>query len=265
MPKDEIAVTGTQLLDRAVAILKYLGAAGQGGASMAAIGEAMGFKQPTVHRIVSALERHGLVDRERETKRYRLGLALFSLGATAADGTGLRQLARPALMRLAATTGDSIFLMARAGFNTVCVDRQQGGYVIASLTGHIGGQIPMGIGPASQAILAYLPTSEAAVILSTNAPLYKKFGTFTSQKLTEKLETIRSQGYAIDQGELVAGISSIAVPILPPGRDAIASIAINLTSPRLSPERIPELVGLLKNEVQQIEVQLNPLADGLQG
>ncbi|OWW02366.1 transcriptional regulator [Rhizobium sp. R72] len=261
MAKDEIAATGTQLLDRAVAILKYLGEAGQRGASMATIGEAMGLKQPTVHRIVTALERHGFVDRERETKRYRLGLALFSMGAAAADGTGLRQLARPALLRLAAATSDSVYLMARAGFNTVCVDRQQGTYVIDSLTGHIGGQIPMGIGPASQAILAFLPPAEADVILETNAMLYKKFGTFTARKIKNALEKIRTQGYAIDDGELVAGISSIAVPILPPGRDAIASIAINLTSPRLTAERTPELVGLLTREVREIEQQLNPLAD----
>jgi DNA-binding IclR family transcriptional regulator len=263
MAKDEAAATGTQLLDRAVSILKHLGEVGQGGASMAAVGEALKLKQPTVHRIVTALERHGLVDRERETKKYRLGLALFALGATAADGTGLRQLARPALLRLAAATGDSVFLMARAGFNTVCVDRQQGTYVIDSLTGHIGGQIPMGIGPASQAVLAFLPTAEADVILETNAPLYSKFGAFTPGKIKNHLAEIRKRGYAIDQGDLVAGIASIAVPILPSGRDAIASIALNLTSPRLTPKRVPELVELLTREVRDIEVQLNPLADGL--
>ena len=261
MAKEEIAATGTQLLDRAVAILKLLGEIGQAGASMAAIGEAMGLKQPTVHRIVTALERHGLVDRERETKRYRLGLALFAMGAAAADGTGLRQIARPALMRLAAITGDSVFLMARAGFNTVCVDRQQGTYVIDSLTGHIGGQIPMGVGPASQAILAFLPQPEADVILTTNGPLYRQYGILASRKIKDNLAKIREDGYALDQGELVAGISAIAVPILPPGRDAIAAIAINLTSARLTTERIPELAGLLAKEVGEIEAQLNPLEE----
>jgi len=261
MAKEEIAGTGTQLLDRAVAILKYLGEAGQGGASMARIVDAMDLKQPTVHRIVTALERHGLVDRERQTKKYRLGLALFAMGAAAADGTGLRQLARPALMRLAAATGDSVFLMARAGFNTVCVDRQQGTYVIDSLTGHIGGQIPMGIGPASQAILAFLPPAEADVILDKNAGLYKQYGTVTPRKIKDAIKKIRADGYAVDDGELVAGISSIAVPVLPAGRDAIASLAINLTSPRLTADRLPQLVALLTSEVRKIEAQLNPLAE----
>jgi len=53
------------------------------------------------------------------------------------------------------------------------------------------------------------------------------------------------------------------VPILPPGRDAVASIAINLTSARLPRERIPELISLLSREVQDIEAQLNPLEKGV--
>ncbi|SEI10253.1 transcriptional regulator, IclR family [Rhizobium tibeticum] len=259
MARDEVAVTGTQLLDRAVAILKFLGDIGQNGATMAMIGDALGLKQPTAHRIITALERHGLVDRERETKRYRLGLALFAMGAAAADGTGLRVLARPALMRLSAATGDSVFLMARAGFNTVCVDRQQGSYIIDSLTGHIGGQIPMGVGPASQAILAFLPSAEAAVIVATNAPHYKQYAPLTERKVKDALAAVRQNGYAVDHGELVAGISAIAVPILPPGRDAVAAIAINLTSARLTEERLPTLVNMLQSEVRQIEASLNPL------
>ncbi|PKA39972.1 IclR family transcriptional regulator [Rhizobium sullae] len=259
MAKEEVAATGTQLLDRGVAILKFLGDAGQTGANMATIADVMGLKQSTAHRIVSALERHGLIERERETRRYRLGLALFALGATAADGTGLRKVARPALMRLSAATGDSVFLMARAGFNTICVDRQQGTYVIDSLTGHIGGQIPMGVGPASQAILAFLPPPEADVIIATNAPLYDHYSHLSVAKVREVLVAIRKQGYSVDQGELVAGISAIAVPILPPKRDAIAALAINLTSARLTPERLPQLVNMLKQEVREIEASLNPL------
>jgi hypothetical protein len=60
-------------------------------------------------------------------------------------------------------------------------------------------------------------------------------------------------------GELVQGISALVVPILPPGRDAIASIAINMTSARLEPERLTELVALLKTEVARIERVINPL------
>jgi DNA-binding IclR family transcriptional regulator len=251
--------TGTQLLDRTVGVIKLLGEVGEKGARIAEIAESLGLKASTTHRIVNALERHGLIERERATKRYRLGLALFALGATAADGTGLRKLCRPALLRIAGETGDTVFLMARSGFNVVCVDRQEGSYVLDSLTGHVGGQIPMGVGPASQAILAFLPADEAAAIIETNAPLYARYHGLNAEKVRGQLQQIRSQRYAFDHGELVAGISALAVPILPQGRDAVASIAVNMTSARLEPARLEHLVGLLRQEVQQVEQVINPL------
>lgn len=251
--------SGTQLLDRSVAVLKHLGEVGQAGSTSAEIASTLGLAQSTAHRIISALERHGLIERERQTKRYRLGLALFALGATAADGTGLRRLARAALLRIASETGDTAFLMARAGFNTVCVDRQEGGYVIDSLTGHIGGQIPMGVGPASLAVLAFLPQAEADVIIEKNSEAYRRYENLTAEAVHASLATIREQGYALDECRLVAGISALAMPILPQGRDALAAIAINMTSARLPPERIPELLALLRGEIDAIEKAINPL------
>jgi DNA-binding IclR family transcriptional regulator len=251
--------TGTQLLDRTVSVIKLLGEFGEKGARMSEIAENLGLKTSTAHRIVTALERHGLIERERTTKRYRLGLALFALGATAADGTGLRKLCRPALLRLAGETGDTVFLMARSGLNVVCVDRQEGSYMLDSLTGHVGGQIPMGVGPASQAIMAFLPKDEADAIIEANSTLYPRFHGLTADRIRSSLPQIRAQHYALDHGELVAGISALAVPILPQKRDAVASIAINMTSARLAPERLNALLELLRTQVAGIEDAINPL------
>jgi len=256
---DTEQTTGTQLLDRTVGVIKLLGEFGEQGARMSEIAESLKLKTSTAHRIVTALERHGLIERERATKRYRLGLALFALGATAADGTGLRKLCRPALLRLAGETGDTVFLMARSGLNVVCVDRQEGSYMLDSLTGHVGGQIPMGVGPASQAIMAFLPEDEADAIIEANSALYARYHGLMADRIRKNLPQIRAQHYALDHGELVAGISALAVPILPPKRDAVASIAINMTSARLAPERLAALLELLKTQVARIEETINPL------
>ena len=258
-PPDAEQATGTQLLDRTVGVIKLLGTFGEKGARMSEIAESLGLKTSTAHRIVTALERHGLIEREHATRRYRLGLALFALGATAADGTGLRKLCRPALLRLAGETGDTVFLMARSGLNVVCVDRQEGSYVLDSLTGHIGGQIPMGVGPASEAILAFLPEDEADAIIEANAVLYARYHGLSADRIRSRLPQIRAQSYALDHGDLVEGISALAVPILPPKRDAVASIAINMTSARLAPERLSELLDLLRTQVARIEETINPL------
>ena len=218
----------------------------------------LGLTTTTAHRIMTALERHGLVEREQATHRYRLGLSLFAMGAKAADGTGLRSLCRPALMRLAAETGDTVFLMARSGFNVVCVDRQEGTYVLDSLTGHIGGQIPLGVGSASLAVLAFLPEQEARAIVAANARHYAAFNGLSAEEIDGQLVETRARGFALDQGRLVAGISALAVPIAPKGRDVVAALAINMTSSRLPDERIESIADRLKAEVAIVASELNP-------
>jgi DNA-binding IclR family transcriptional regulator len=250
--------TGTQLLDRAVAILNHLGEVGRAGARVSDIAEVFGLNMSTAHRIITGLERHRYVERDEETKRYRLGLALFALGAQAADTTGMRRVCQPALMRIAADTGDTVFLMARNGFNTVCVDRQDGGYRIDSLTGQVGGQIPLGVGPASQAILAMLPINEANIILSANRALYGRFNGLTVDQIKRELPMIRERRFAVDDGRLVEGISAVAVPVVLANGDVAGAIAINMTSARLRNRRMEDLVGILRREISEIEEKINP-------
>jgi DNA-binding IclR family transcriptional regulator len=256
---DDDQVTGTQLLDRAVSVLTYLGDVGDTGARVATIAEVLSLKSSTAHRIVNALERHGLIERDDVSKRYRLGLSIFKLASKAADGTSMWRICHPALLRIAAKTGDTVFLMGRSGPDAVTIDRQEGTYVIASLTGRIGGHIPLGVGPASQAILAMLPEEEAELILEINVSRYSAFNGLSADEIRSRLPEIRELGYALDHGRLVEGISAVAIPIMSPSRRVSTSISINMTSARLQPERLQELTGLIREEIGVIEKSINPL------
>lgn len=251
--------TGTQLLDRAVAILNYLGTQNEQGASATTLADMLGLNASTAHRIISSLERHGFIEKEESTKRYRLGLALFALGAQSADDSGYRRLCRPVLLDLAAATGDTVFLMARTGFNAICVDRQEGHYIIDSLTGRIGGEIPLGVGPASQSILAFMNDAEIAAVLRENKDRYRTFNGLSVGEIRKRLPHIRERGYAFDHGRLVEGISAVAVPVRLNGREAIGSISINMTSARLKEDRLAELVAMLVEKAASVELHLNPL------
>ena len=53
--------------------------------------------------------------------------------------------------------------------------------------------------------------------------------------------------------------SALAVPILRQKRDAVASIAINMTSARLGQERLSALLSLLQTQVARVQDAINPL------
>ncbi|MER9938382.1 IclR family transcriptional regulator [Mesorhizobium sp. M0088] len=246
-------VKGAQLLDRSVALLKYLAEVGEEGARVHEMAKAFGLTMSTTHRIVSALERHLLLERDPSTRRYRLGLLLHTLGAKAVESTSLRRCCRPALLRLAAKTGNSVSLVARSGFHSVCLDRQEGAYPIDSVARYACSRVPLGVGSASLAILAFLPPEEANGIISADAHLYHGFNGRSAEEIRHQLPGIRKVGYALDQGHLVTGISSLALPIRPPGRDVVGALAIKATIAQMPQERIPKLLRWMRREIQTIQ------------
>ncbi|WP_431282518.1 IclR family transcriptional regulator [Humitalea sp. 24SJ18S-53] len=257
-PAETTAATSSiQVLDRVVRLLERLGEAGDGGEQLSRLAAGLGLSASTAHRLLAALEQHGWVEREDATRRHRLGTRLIALAGRAAEGTGLRRICRPALLRIAAETQETTFLIVRSGLNAVVVDRQEGSYVIESLTQGTGGLLPLGIGSGSLAILACQPEAEVEAILAANTARYREYGT-TATAVRTSLGGIREQGYMLANGSLIQGLSVIAMPIRPTGRDVTAAIAINFITTRLEPANRQAWLTLLTQEVQSIEAGMSP-------
>lgn len=105
------------MLDKAVVVLDAVAASPR---SLAELMAATGLPRATAHRLAVALEVHGLVRRDPDG-RFALGLHLVELGRAAAAAFPLAELARPALERLRATTGESVQLYVRDGDHRRCV------------------------------------------------------------------------------------------------------------------------------------------------
>src|SRR5215475_12120017 len=88
-----------QVLDRSLAIIDALANA-RDDSSLAELAEKVKLHKSTVHRLTSILERQRLVERERRTGRYRLGLRLFELGSIAMGRVDIRDRAHPHLENL---------------------------------------------------------------------------------------------------------------------------------------------------------------------
>ncbi len=113
------SVSGVGVLDKSVLVLHALSAANDG-MTLAELQDATALPRATAHRLVTALEDHGLVRRNGEG-RYVLGFALAALAATAQKQFPLAATARPILERLVDVTGESVQLYVREGDNRRCV------------------------------------------------------------------------------------------------------------------------------------------------
>ena len=94
------------------------------------IAAAASLNKVTTLRILEVLTREGFVRREEASKTYTLGDQSMVLAASARNRDDLRARARPALVRLARHSSDTVLLSIRQGAEAVCIDRETGSFPI---------------------------------------------------------------------------------------------------------------------------------------
>jgi len=142
------SISGVGVLDKAVAVLAAVEAAPR---TLAELVEATALPRPTAHRLAVALEAHGLLRRDEEG-RFCLGLRLIGLGHAAAEGLPVWAAARPALVWLHETTGESVQLFVRDGADRVCVDSLESTRELRTIV-PVGARLPLTAGSAARVLL----------------------------------------------------------------------------------------------------------------
>ncbi|MET3455600.1 IclR family transcriptional regulator [Pseudomonas kilonensis] len=255
---NEKGEVGVGAVSRLFAVLRSLGDTVEGGERVTQLALRIGLSQPTTHRLLRSLMDEGMVEQDARSKRYRLSLEFFALAARAGNTGNLRELVRPAMLRLSASLGDSLFLLARSGFDAICLDRSEGPFPIRTFTGDIGGRVALGVGQGSLAILAFLPEEERDTVIQYNLPRLKDFHLYDEVFLRSEVENVRTLGYAGRNTGVLQGMAGVAVPILDRDGRAVAALSVATVSDRLGPDRLPTVVDMLKREAALIGPRINP-------
>ncbi|RMR08527.1 IclR family transcriptional regulator [Pseudomonas syringae group genomosp. 3] len=252
------AEVGVGAVSRLFAVLRCLGECDEGGERVTQLAQRVGLSQPTTHRLLRSLMDEGMVEQDLLSKRYRLSIEFFALAARAGNTGNLRDVVRPSLLRLSASLGDSLFLLARSGFDAICLDRSEGPYPIRTFTGDIGGRVALGVGQGSLAILAFLPEDERETVIAYNLPRLKDFHLYDEVFLRSEVENVRRLGYAGRNTGALPGMAGLAVPILDRNGRAVAALSVATITDRLGPDRLMTVVELLKREATAIGAKINP-------
>lgn len=252
------AMQGTRSLERAFQLLRLIAAAGAEGASPAELRAACDCSQATVYRLLQYLRRQGFVRPAQRRGRYVLGYELFALGAQAGNASALREHARPALLRLAQRFGDSFFLLVADGYQVLCLDMLAGELPVRSYSCEVGGRIPMGVGQASQVLLAWMAKSERNAILGHNAASLRLDYGLQAQRLAASLDSVRRLGFAsglVDRR--LPGYTGLAVPILDAAGQPLGALSCALARPRMTEARRQALARAMTEEAQGVARRLD--------
>jgi IclR family transcriptional regulator, KDG regulon repressor len=219
-------------LTRAIAVLTVLGSAestGADGLGVVQIARLTGREKTQVSRTLKTLAEAGLVTRDPDTLRYRLGWRVFSLAASAADQR-LLTLTPHLLRQLVARVGECAHLSVLDGCGLLTVMSESPSWSIQAVP-WVGRIAPLHCTSAGRALLFDHTDTEVRALLAgadlaaggPNAP-------HDIEEVLARLHHARRRGCAVVTEEFEAGHVGAAAPV----RDFRGRVAaaLNISAPK---------------------------------
>ena len=255
--RDLPPVPGIQALSRAIKILQAFTDERPRWTLSGLVAE-LDLRKPTVHRMLSALERKGFLSRIPGGTEYRLGPELIVLGSRALRAADSRDIALPALAFLAETTGETATLESLVN-GSVLILHEERGRSLLTLGTEIGTRWPVHA-TATGKVLKAFAEGEMSEPQDGLFPITCHTINSTAEWF-QTLSEVREKGYATNIEELEYGYSAIAVPVQDRGGKTVASISVGGPVHRVTRDRMPELAELMKAAALRISERLGYRSD----
>ena len=110
----------------------------------------------TVHRLATTLTGAGFLEQNSDTGKYRLGVALFELGALVRRRMDVANEARPKLRELLEKTGETVQLGIVDHFSVLYVYEMESRHAIR-MAAAVGARAPLHCTAVGKVLLAYQP------------------------------------------------------------------------------------------------------------
>ncbi len=205
--------------------------------SLSEMARRIGVSRSSAFRLVHTLQRLGYLEREEETKNYRLGARVMSLGYSFLASKDIAELARPDLQRLRTSTRCSTHLGILDGAEVIYIARFAAHKPVSAMI-TVGARVPAHATTMGRVILAYKP--EAYLREHFGGRTLAKFSDHTPVTFDELVATLaadRRRGYVISHSSFEAGIASIAAPIFDAKGDVIGAINVSTPENAIDPQQ----------------------------
>jgi len=209
-----------------------------------------------VHRILTTLKSRGYVIQNLNTKKYRLGIRLFTLGCAVQSTKHLVEIIKPYLRQLSQSTNETANLAILEGKEVIYLDTIESPEILR--TGIMAGtRTPAHCTALGKALLAFISDEEFKSLYKSDEPLSSLTSKSISslEELKKDLKKVKEQGYAVDREEYKIGINCIGVPIF--GRNgAIAAMSITGPSSRFTIDEMEKVKDKLMDISREVSNQL---------
>jgi DNA-binding IclR family transcriptional regulator len=239
LDEDDQAADRAPAVTRAVQILRHLSRRSEP-IGVNPLATTLGIVPSTCLHILRALAREGLVSFDGETKRYRLGIGVLGLARAYMASSALPVVVQPLLDGIANRKGVTAALIDRIDEHELIVSAVAQGSDMFSVKVTVGTIFPAFTSASGRCVAAYSRLSRAELRHKFDGVRWQQAPDF--KDWLADVEQVDKQGYAIDSGSNVRGLTVIAVPVLDTNGMLLRCVAIVALKDQLSPPLLQALI-----------------------
>jgi IclR family transcriptional regulator, KDG regulon repressor len=186
----------------------------------------LGIGKSTAHRLLNTLAEERLLEQDPDTGAYRLGLAMYELGASVSMHTDLHNACIPVLDQLANATRETVQVAVLDGREVVYVERRESPQTLR-LFGRVGHRNDAYCTSTGKLLMAFLPPQRIDALLDGWVLTPRTPHTITdTRRLRQELDLVRQRGWAENINEVEMGVASVAAPIRNGLGEVVASVSV---------------------------------------
>ena len=187
----------------------------------------------TVHRLAATLTSAGFLEQNSETGKYRLGVALFELGALVRRRMDVANEARPKLRELLEKTGETVQLGIVDHYSVLYVYEMESPRAIR-MAAAVGGRAPLHCTAVGKVLLAFQPPDYVKQVIEGGLSAYTAKTVTKRDAVLGMLEEVCLREHAIDDEESEGGLRAVAAPVRNHSGAVIAALGVAAPVQRMS-------------------------------
>ncbi|NND15127.1 MAG: IclR family transcriptional regulator [Eudoraea sp.] len=220
----------------------------------------IGSNKSTVFRFLAQMHTIGILDKDEQTEKYRLGLRLFELGNRVQLRTALVDKTHPVLENVAKRITETVHIAVLKDHQVFYIDKVESPQGL-KISSQIGSYLPAYATSLGKVLLAFLSEEQQGKSLDH---LYDEIGaiSLTGNTITDKakmqreLAKIKKREYAIDREEFEVGLICVAIPIFNQNEQVVASLSASGPANRFNEDEVKNYVDILKEGATAIQEKI---------
>lgn len=212
--------------------------------SLTDIAEVLGGDASTSSRFAYTLEELGYLERDPESKLYRVSSKIYALTVSLSGPRNIRKVSLPYMENLRDTTGETVVLGVRDGVEMVVIEVVETRHALVP-RGWVGGRVPVYCSALGKAMLMNLPQEDLLRLLdSLSLVPYTENTLVNRMDFLNDLARTRERGWSLNREEYTRGVISVGAPIFTGRSRTAGAICVDVPSARIPDERFIEQISV---------------------